>query len=374
MQQDKQRISWLDIIKLIAIFMVVAGHCADFVSPNERFTPEYITWGTFWGTFMRPAVPLFVMVTGALLLPVRRTMHNFYQHRIPRLLVPFFIWSILYNLFPWFTGILGYSPEIIQEFFPWGTTSQSFEDALQNIIMLPLNFSCFGVQMWYVYLLLGIYLYLPIFSAWVERATQRERHFFLFIWFITLFIPYLRQYLTTNLWGTCSWNEFGMLYSFAGFNGYLLLGYELRHHQLPLQGKSLGSLLLLTFCVGYAITYYGFKHILSLGNQPEAMVELFFTYCSPNVMLMTVPIFIAAQRVTFTHTYSRNLLKSISEATLGIWMIHYFLLGPCNTILTSYGFTMLPRMLTCSIILFFICWGIVALVHRTGNVGRWIMG
>lgn len=43
-------------------------------------------------------------------------------------------------------------------------------------------------------------------------------------------MPYLTQYATPNLWGTCAWNPYGMLYYFAGFNGYLVAGYYLRHY------------------------------------------------------------------------------------------------------------------------------------------------
>lgn len=49
---------------------------------------------------MRPAIPLFVMVTGALLLPVRTTTPAFYKKRLLRVMVPFLIWSVAYNLFP----------------------------------------------------------------------------------------------------------------------------------------------------------------------------------------------------------------------------------------------------------------------------------
>ena len=46
-------------------------------------------------------------MTGLLLLPVRQTAGVFYKKRILRILFPMLIWSVLYNLFPWFTGVLG---------------------------------------------------------------------------------------------------------------------------------------------------------------------------------------------------------------------------------------------------------------------------
>lgn len=223
---DDKRIIWLDLVKFVAIFMMIAVHCTDNVTPAERSEPWYNLWGSFYGSFMRPAIPLFVMVTGALLLPVKQNMAFFYKKRITRLVVPFLIWSVLYNLFPWITGLLDLSPTVINDFFAWAEPDQSFAASLGHILMIPFNFSAFAVQMWYVYLLIGLYLYMPVFSAWVKQASVKEQKVFLVLWFVSLFIPYLREFLTKDLWGTCSWNEFGLLYYFAGFNGILSYTYH----------------------------------------------------------------------------------------------------------------------------------------------------
>ena len=119
-----KRIIWLDLVKFIAIFMMIAVHCTDNVTPAERSEPWYNLWGSFYGSFMRPAIPLFVMVTGALLLPVRENLSTFYGKRLTRIVVPFLIWSVLYNLFPWITGLLGLSPTVINDFFAWAVTNR----------------------------------------------------------------------------------------------------------------------------------------------------------------------------------------------------------------------------------------------------------
>ena len=242
---DNKRIIWLDLVKFVAIFMMIAVHCTDNVTPAER--------SDFYGSFMRPAIPLFVMVTGALLLPVKQNMAFFYKKRITRLVVPFLIWSVLYNLFPWITGLLDLSPTVINDFFAWAEPDQSFAASLGHILMIPFNFSAFAVQMWYVYLLM-----------------------FLVLWFVSLFIPYLREFLTKDLWGTCSWNEFGLLYYFAGFNGYLLLGHYIVSNRLNVGWRKLVCIGIPAFVVGYCITFFGFKSVTAVPGQPVEMVELFF--------------------------------------------------------------------------------------------------
>lgn len=41
------------------------------------------------------------------------------------------------------------------------------------------------------------------------------------------------------------------------------------------------------FVVGYLITFFGFRYITALPEYSDEMLELFFTYCSINVLLMT---------------------------------------------------------------------------------------
>ena len=104
------RMVWLDVVRCVAMLMVIGVHCIDpfYISPTMRVIPEYTHWAAIYGSLLRPSVPLFVMMTGLLLLPVRQQpLGTFYKKRIFRVLFPFLIWSVLYSMFPWFTGLLG---------------------------------------------------------------------------------------------------------------------------------------------------------------------------------------------------------------------------------------------------------------------------
>ena len=97
------RIVWLDVIRCVAMIMVIGVHCIDpfYISPTMRAIPEYTHWAAIYGSLLRPSVPLFVMMTGLLLLPVKKQpLGQFYKKRIYRVLFPFLIWSVLYSLFP----------------------------------------------------------------------------------------------------------------------------------------------------------------------------------------------------------------------------------------------------------------------------------
>ena len=370
----KQRIIYLDFLKVIAIFLMVANHCVDNVTPAERALPWYNLWGSVYNSFTRPAIPLFMMVTGILLLPTKMDMGSFYKKRLSRVLIPFLVWSVLYNLFPWFTGLLNCDPETIHVFFKWADTSQAFGDALRNILMIPFNFSAFAVQMWYVYLLIGIYLYIPVFSAWVEKSDKRSQRIFLAIWAVSLFVPYLRNYLTENLFGECSWNEFGLFYYFAGFSGYMLLGYHLVKYPLQMSKVSKYALAAIAFAIGYAVTLIGFKNATAVEGQSEAMVELFFTFCSPNVALMTFAIFLIGKDLRFENKRVNRFISQFSICTFGIWMCHYFFVGPVFLLFKSCEMPVLLKVFLENILVLLASFALVYLVRSTGTFGKKIMG
>lgn len=71
------RIVWVDVLRFIAIFMVICIHCSDpfNVSAEARSNPEFNFWGSLYGSFLRPCVPLFVMITGLFAI-TRESIHR----------------------------------------------------------------------------------------------------------------------------------------------------------------------------------------------------------------------------------------------------------------------------------------------------------
>lgn len=378
-QQQNQHVVWLDVVRLIAMFTVVCCHCTDpfnfypGVAPN---IDQIKLWGAIYGSLLRPCVPLFVMITGALLLPVRGEASVFYKKRIPRVFFPFLIWSVIYNLFPWMTGLLGLDPKIILDFFPYSgeeVARQSFAVSLDYILHIPFNFSILAVHMWYIYLLIGLYLYMPIFSAWVEKASERAKLYFLLAWGVTLLLPYYNQFVAPYLWGTCSWNAFGMFYAFAGFNGYLLLGHYLRNLDWSL-GKTV-AIGLPMFVVGYLITFFGFRYITALPEYSDEMLELFFTYCSINVLLMTFPVFMLAKKVKVRSERTKRALANLTVCGFGIYMIHYFFTGPSVVVMRYLNVPLGLQIPIASVIAFGISWLLVWLMYRCmGKKAKWLVG
>ena len=373
-------IVWLDVMRFVAMFTVVCCHCADPFNFYTGEIPDNIGeikfWGAAYGAFLRPCVPLFVMITGALLLPVKGEASVFYKKRIPRVLWPFLIWSVLYNLFPWFTGVLGLNPDVILDFFPYSgeeATQQSLSVSLKNIAEIPLNFSLLDVHMWYIYLLIGLYLYLPIFSAWVEKASDKAKLWFLAAWGITTLLPYYYEYVSPYLWGTCSWNSYGMLYYFAGFNGYLMLGHYLRKLEWPV-GKIL-AIGIPMFVIGYAVTFFGFRHVTSLPEFSDELLELFFTYNSLNVVMMTAPIFMLVKKVNIKSLTIQKALANLTLCGFGVYMVHFFFTGPSVIVMRTIGIPVCLQIPCAAVLAFSVSWAIVYLIYKVaGKKAKYIVG
>ncbi len=221
----------------------------------------------------------------------------------------------------------------------------------------------------------GIVSLLPVFSAWVEKATRREKEFFLILWIASTFLPYFSEYISKYSFGTCEWNSFGLFYYFAGFSGYMLLGHYIQHY---VRWSFLQTLLVSIplLIIGFLITFWGYSEIMALPEKTGEQIELFWTYCTPNVLMMTMASFLLVTRVKIS---SDSLLaKVLSNFTLcgfGIYMIHYYfvylgyLLGQW---LHVPAFMRIPF----SAVVILICsWTIVALVKRfTGKWNKYILG
>lgn len=380
------RIVWLDVIRCVAMIMVIGVHCIDpfYISPTMRAIPEYTHWAAIYGSLLRPSVPLFVMMTGLLLLPVKKQpLGKFYKKRIYRVLFPFLIWSVLYSMFPWVTGVLGLPKEIIGDFFCYtqGQESQSLIDSLKDVAMIPFNFSHKENHMWYIYLLIGLYLYMPFFSAWIENADRKTKRAFLLIWIISLFIPYLKEYVANCLFersgyvfGTDTWNEFGLSYYFAGFNGYLLLGHYVKKGNDWSLMKTF-ILCILMFAVGYYITYTGFSTTASNPNATETEMELFFTFCSPNVLLMTLATFLLLQKVVITNSTVIKVLANMTQCGFGIYMVHYFVVGPFFLLIGPSSLPIPLQVPLMAICIFLCSWAFTALIYKLmPRKAVWFMG
>lgn len=305
------RIEWIDVMRAVACFMVVLAHCCDpFVGKLDE-SPIHFLSGAFWGSMLRPAVPLFVLISGALLLPIKDTTEVFYKKRMSRVLIPFIIWSVLTPL----------------AYFAYG--SITLDKALVYIYTFPINFNGPTTPFWYIYMLIGLYLFIPIISPWLEKVGKKGLESYLKIWFITLFLPYVQllapyigyegNYGSMGILGACFWNEIGTFYYFTGFTGYLLLGHYLAKYPLNWSWKKTLSVGVPLYLAGFAITYLSFISI----SKNYAALEVVWYFTNINVFMMTIAMFLILKKITITHGFTHKLIKKISYLSFGVYLTHF---------------------------------------------------
>ncbi len=374
---NTQRLYWVDLLRLVAMLMVIAAHCVDIYNATPQNDPMNSFWGAFIGSLMRPSVPLFAMMTGLLLLPIRESAAEFYKRRIPRVLIPMVLWSAVYYLIPWLTGVVGLDKSVITTLFPFEfSPSQDAGDAMRNIALIPFTFNGYTTHMWYLYMLIGLYFAMPFISAWVEKRDRTLTNTFMALWLCSLTLPYLKQLIAPNLFGECAWNEFGTFYYFAGFAGYLLLGHILaRRHHMPL--RRIIAMGVMLYISGYIITYTGYASMAVQYSYEEApeLLELFWQFCSPNVVLMALGIFLVVQRINITSPRLQSLLAATTRCSFGTYLMHYIFIGPVILLLTPLGMPTPLCVMASVIIVFGICWSLTALIYKAlPRAARYIVG
>lgn len=324
--KKKENIGWIDLLRVLACFLVVFSHCCDpFVAQFDNNRPVFLT-GVFSGSFVRACVPLFVMMSGVLLFPVRMSMGEFYKKRIGRILVPLIFWSIVLPLL--YFAYMNYgpttgSPSVVQDSF-------TFNTALNKIYTFIFNFNYDTTPLWYLYMLIGLYLIIPILSVWLKQASQKDIKLFLFVWGISLLLPYIKMaapllgyqgnYGNMGILGICDWNDYGTFYYVSGFIGYLVLAYYLVRFPLTWSWKKMLAITIPLFLIGYLITSIGYVITQKYFPGNYAYLEIVWYFAGINVFMMTFPVFVIVQKMKIP---SSPTLSRIASLTFGIYLCHF---------------------------------------------------
>ncbi len=337
--KQTDRIVFLDWLRVIACFMVVLVHS---IEPFYLGGPEgtYIAsksnaiWTTLINSALRPAVPLFVLASSYLLFPLKTDTGTFFKKRFVRVLIPFLIWTLLYaTVYPFICG--------------------SEPDLALNFKSLAFNFMMLSGHLWFVYMLLGVYLLMPLLSPWVEKVSQKEERGFLILWAFTTILPLLRPVATAvtgsaNLWGECPWNEFGTFYYVSGFIGFLVLGHYFRKYVGEISWAKTLAVAVPFWLIGYAVTAGGFWHFmprelgfpLSAPYETAVEMETTWNFTTFGVMMQTVAYFLLIRKIKISGWIYDRLVLPVSKLSYGIYLMHMFFLTPIFGWISSTGLAM----------------------------------
>ncbi|MCD8235695.1 MAG: acyltransferase [Prevotellaceae bacterium] len=354
MKTENNRIVFLDYLRVIACFMVVMVHtcefyyCTDYGAIPSNDTARL--WLSIIDGASRQAVPLFVMASSFLLVPLTTDSTTFFKRRFSRILVPFLVWSLLYAIMPVLTG-------------------ETSEPLWKRIVSILYTVNDNTGHLWFIYMLIGIYLVMPVISPWLNQVSKRGEEVFLAIWFLNTFTGYL-QPLTNFVWGEVFWNNIHALYYYSGYIGYVVLAHYIRTHVNWSLKKTLAIAVPLIL-VGYAITG-GLFYSHSLESTDYRYVEQSWYFCTFNVAMMTAGTFLLMRHVSYSAKGIYNPVKTVSKLSYGIYLMHIFILNLMQQWLAPH-FSTLPAILIVGIAAFLCC----ILVSRLLSLlpaSKWIIG
>ena len=309
----KQRIIFLDWLRVIACLMVMFVHACECIYSNDysfSFPSEGAKYAVlFYQSFVRPtAVPLFLMASAFLLVPVKTDTIQFFRKRFTRVLIPLLVFLPLYAALPSL----------------WG--AQTWSDAGRELLHCYVNFPVSGSHLWFVYMLLGLYLIMPIISPWLDRLSRKEELLFLGIWLFTSIFYRLRPILGGDIFGECWWNPNPTFYYVSGFAGYLVLAHFIRVH-LKWDRKKIFAICIPLLALLYAVAFISADYYSTRATAP-AVMEQDWQNLTPVAIGMSFALFMLFSTIVKGgdgFVYNRIVLP-VSKASYGMYLMHMLIL------------------------------------------------
>ena len=348
----QRRIPYLDILRVIACLLVILIH-----TPIRQYDTYYNTpsiAGAVYTVLVAVNCNLFFMITGALLLPVTMAGRRFVQRRLRVVLPPLLVWTVVYLLEHAF---------LLHNFTP---------RLLTSILFHPVE----GL-LWYVYVLVVIYVTLPLVSKCIAAIGKRGVELVLVLWVLSSLIPYQH-----GLFMEASQYSHNMFGAFANYYGYVLLGYYLHRYGLPLftraQGWKWGLLLAIGIVAMPLLEFLVQGHF---GITWQGHIDTITCDISVNNIAMATLLFLLVQHFAprrydrKDHPAAATWWPLLSRCTFGIYLSQMLVLRQVVWPLTPWlgRAHWVVDSLVSGAVAFIVCWLLVLLLKKT-PLHRYIVG
>ena len=293
MTPNANRIIQFDVLRIIAALAVVLLHVS-----GQGFYDCYPSaeWDArnFYNALVSWPVPIFVMISGALFLDSRKQLDikTLYTKNVTRVLIVFIAWSIIYAAYGGIgeKGVIGLVGRMIQG---------------------PIHF-------WFLKMLLGLYVAVPILRAIV--ANRKLEEYFICLSLITaFFIPMLFPLIgyisdLASNYAEITFDEFGIRIA-SGYVGYFVLGHYLKENVLNDTVKKV------IYCLGILSVFpvYFLTDIIT-----NRVGEPYLFLCGKINMFTlfeALALFIFIKDIQIASRYHQVLI-SVSKLSLGIYIVH----------------------------------------------------
>ncbi|MGR5254161.1 acyltransferase [Vibrio astriarenae] len=292
----RERVLCFDLMRCVAAVAVIAIHVLAPYRHELHSIPfdQWLTAITVNG-ISRWAVPVFILISGALMLSDTRPFDGKYyiKRRLGKVLIPFILWSLFYAYFS-------------------GWSAQGFDSQVATEVLGESLHHATYYHLGFFYYFIPLYFVIPFFQWALRHYGESVLYAYVSIWLVTSLLFLLR---IDGLWSNELWL----------FSGYLPLGYLL-FKKVPLQ-KSAVALSTLLGIIAWVLTVTMVVQ-LSLTNG-EYSVGRWFSYKTLNVILAASMIFMLCRYFGEGLSAGRQKVVSlISQYSLGIYILHPIFLWP----------------------------------------------
>ncbi len=315
----EKRIVFLDYIRVFACLLVMLVHASenfypapgatDMAGPQSFLANEIDRlWVSIYDGFSRMSVPLFMIVSAYLLVPMKdgQSMFDFYKRRFARILPAFLLFMVVYSTLPML----------------WGQIDLA--TSTNDLLRIPLNFPTLAGHLWFMYPLISLYLFIPMISPWLARASAKEERFFIILFLISTCMPYIQRF-AGEIWGQCFWNEYHMLWYFSGYLGYLVLAHYIRVHLTWSRSKRFW-VGLVSMLIGAVWTILSFYIQAVPGVMHETpVIEIGWCFCTINCVLLTAGTFLMFSCIS--RPKAPRWICELSNLSYGMYLMHILWLG-----------------------------------------------
>ncbi|EHO0032748.1 acyltransferase family protein [Escherichia coli] len=293
----------IDIAKTISCFMVILLHVTAV--RFYQFSDQWWLINTL-NSFTRVSVPIFIMVTGFLIVNSKNTTFAEIPRRCKRVAICLITWSVFYLI----------SDSIISD----SVKNIDVLESITKIINGPIKY-----HLWYLYSLIGFYIASPILSILLSSASKKTIIIILSIWFVVSGFYTIKTYygiwFIDLLW---TYN----LSMFSNMTGYLLLGSFIA--TIKRSEKLIISSLFFYVIASIFTALMTYKYSNELGKPNE----LFYSYLAPQTIISSACLFYYMLNAKFSETMSR-ICVFISSFSLGIYCVHIFVLEQVSSVMSN---------------------------------------
>ena len=288
-------IYWIDLIRVVAVFQVILIHLSFVIFFKEDFSSANSQAANFYDSFSRMSVPLFIMVSGYLLLGKSEPISDFFRKRFVKVGIPTLFWSVAYLL--------------------WSV--KAYRNGSMNPIQVVLSMlkamylGNVELHLWFLYILIGIYLVVPILRVLVSAASTQMLTYFVILWFIGTSLFELAQHIIGSPTAL-------VIPIVTGYVGYFVLGYLLADIKL---GSRRRIFYALGCIIAIAITYAGTNILTRASGQID---DYFYSYFSPATVLASICGYLLLKEVGENLGQAAKIVREVSATSFGIFLIHIF--------------------------------------------------